>query len=157
MFCRSLFVLLSSFVLFLLAIVLSVLRFMILIAPFGIFKLFLQRNLKPNCTYIFMVKRVRTFLHIYIYRFKLGGEVSWLEKDSVHTTRKRKERRAKKERKEKRRSRLNKSYADLSNCSIYFIKNVILWTEIIYFKIKMSIVYFILSELMFSLWLKKKW
>jgi hypothetical protein len=34
---------------------------------------------------------------------------------------------------------------------------VILWTEIIYFKIKMSIVYFILYELMFSLWLKKKW
>ena len=98
-----------------------------------------------------MVKRVRTFLHIHIYRFKLGGEVSWLEKDSVHTTRKRKERRAKKERKEKRRSRLNKSYADLSNCIIYFIKTVILWTEIIYFKIKMSIVYFILYELMFSL------
>jgi len=82
-----------------------------------------------------MMKRVGTFLHIHFYRSKLGGEVSWLEKDLVHTTRKRKERRAKKERKERRRSRFDKSYTDFSIPTIYFIKTVI-WTEIIYFKIK---------------------
>lgn len=43
---------------------------------------------------------------LFLYRFSPGGVVSWLEKDSDHTVRKRKERRAKKERKEKRRSKI---------------------------------------------------
>lgn len=62
-------------------------------------------------------------LYYLLFRFKPGGEVSWLEKDLDHTVKRKKERRARKERKAKRRSRLE-IVLDAFIC-IYFYETVI--------------------------------